>query len=159
MKAPTSAIHFETQRESKTRWVRQAQSEGKKLNAWITENLNAALEPEPISQGRTMRPRQKIGGRASDWLRIAGMIATRSVNSTDICAELATSRNSFVRHLADMERVYGVVIEYVRKPGNLPGWYEIRDWGVLNEQQIIKRYGQPRAGASKGSAGADPDQG
>ncbi|GGE75540.1 hypothetical protein GCM10011533_29900 [Streptosporangium jomthongense] len=141
MKSPTSAIHFETRRENKARWVKQAQSEGKKLNAWITENLNAAIEPEAMSLGRTMRPRQKIGGRASDWLRIAGMIATRSVNSTDICAELGTSRNSFVRHLADMERIYGVVIEYVRSPGHVSGWYEIRDWGVLNEKEIIRRYG------------------
>ncbi|MCH8500089.1 MAG: hypothetical protein LAT63_16570 [Marinobacter sp.] len=89
-----------------------------------------------------MRPRQNINGRASQWMRIAGMIATRSVNSTDICAELGISRNSFVRHQADMERIYGLVMEYVRPPGSVSGWYVIKDWGVLNEQQVIQRYGK-----------------
>ncbi len=142
-KSPKAAIHFETQRDNKTRWVKQAQREGMKLNAWITKHLNAALGTEPVSEGRTMRQRQNINGRASEWMRIAGMIATRSVNSTDICAELGISRNSFVRHQADMERIYGLVMEYVRPSGSAAGWYEIKDWGVLDEQQVISRYGQP----------------
>lgn len=140
-KANVSAIHFETQRESKTRWVKQAQREGMKLNAWITKHLNAALGTEPVSEGRTMRQRQNINGRASEWMRIAGMIATRSVNSTDICAELGISRNSFVRHQADMERIYGLVMEYVRPTGAASGWYEIKDWGVLDERRVKEKYG------------------
>ena len=142
-KADTAAIHFETQRENKTRWVKQAQREDMKLNAWITKHLNAVLGTEPVSEGRTMRQRQNISGRASELMRIAGMIATRSVNSTDICSELGISRNSFVRHQADMERIYGLVMEYVRPSGSASGWYEIKDWGVLDEQQVIGRYGQP----------------
>lgn len=134
-----AAVHFETQQGNKARWARQAQREGMKLNAWITERLNDALVTDSASGGRKTRERPKIGGRAVDWMRIAGMIATHSVNSTDICADLNISRNSFVRHLADMERIYGFVVEYVHRGGS--GWYEIRDWGVLNEQQVIARYG------------------
>jgi hypothetical protein len=74
-------------------------------------------------------------------MRIAGMIATRSVNSTDICAELGISRNSFVRHQADMERIYGLVMEYVRPSGSAAGWYEIKDWGVLDERRVKEKYG------------------
>lgn len=38
-KSNTSAIHFETQRDNKTRWVKQAQLEGQCLTDWITDTL------------------------------------------------------------------------------------------------------------------------
>lgn len=45
-KADTAVIHFETQRDNKTRWVKQAQREGMKLTDWITRTLNDASAPE-----------------------------------------------------------------------------------------------------------------
>lgn len=45
MKSKIAIIHFETRRENKTRWVKQAQSEGKKLTEWIADTLNANSQP------------------------------------------------------------------------------------------------------------------
>ena len=145
MKSSTAVIHFETQRDNKTRWVKQAQLEGFGLADWITKALEQRCHDYNI---RGMRERKEriagpSAGRARAWLQIAGMIATQRVNSTGICKSLEISRNSFTRHLADMEQVYGFVTEYVRDDTRKPGWYEIRDWGVLDEQQVISRYGQP----------------
>lgn len=44
IKSPTAAIHFETRRANKTRWVKQAQREGMKLSDWITHTLNEASQ-------------------------------------------------------------------------------------------------------------------
>jgi hypothetical protein len=150
MKSSTSVIHFETSRDNKTRWVKQAQLEGSGLTDWITTALEQRCRDYNI-RGMRQRKERAAGpsaGRAQVWLKIAGMIATQRVNSTGICKALGISRNSFTRHLADMEQVYGLVAEYVRDDTRKPGWYEIRDWGALDEQQVIRRYGQSRAGAS-----------
>lgn len=45
MKSKTAVIHFETNRDNKTRWVKQAQRDGKKLTEWITDTLNAKSQP------------------------------------------------------------------------------------------------------------------
>jgi hypothetical protein len=46
-KAPTAIVHIEVPRESKTRWVAQAQKEGVGLAAWISQVLDNASEPLP----------------------------------------------------------------------------------------------------------------
>ncbi len=139
----TSVIHFETQRDNKNRWVSQAQLEGSNMVDWITNALNQRCYDYNVRAIRTRenKPHEKMSGKPIRWLKIAAMIATRSVNSTDICADLEISRNSFTRDLADMERTYGFVVEYVRHPkgGGHGGWYEIRDWGVLDEQRVIEK--------------------
>lgn len=159
MKSSKSVIHFETQRDNKTRWVKQAQLEDRGLADWITDTLNQRCYDYNVRaiKGRVDKPRDAVSGRALAWLQIAAMIAARPVNSTEICQVLEISRNSFVRHLADMERIYGFVAEYVRPDGRKPGWYEIRDWGILNEQRVIKQYREPGSGASPGVAGEDPE--
>ena len=140
MKSSTSVIHFETRRDNKTRWVRQAQLEDSNLVDWITDTLNQRCYDYNVRAIRTRenKPQEKLSGKPIRWLQIAAMIATRSVNSTDICADLEISRNSFTRDLADMERTYGFIVDYVRPDGRYPGWYEIRDWGVLDEQRVIE---------------------
>lgn len=142
-KADTAVIHFETRRENKTRWVKQAQLEGFGLADWITDALEQRCHDYNI-RGMRQRKERAAGpsaGRAQAWLQIAGMIATQRVNSTGICKSLDISRNSLTRHLADMEQVYGLVTVYVRDDTRKPGWYEIRNWGVLNEKEVIRRYG------------------
>lgn len=47
MAAVKSTIRFETQRANKTRWVKQAQREGKCLKQWIEDKLNDEQKPEP----------------------------------------------------------------------------------------------------------------
>jgi hypothetical protein len=42
VKSNRAVIHFDTARESKTRWVKQAQREGLGLKDWIEKTLNAA---------------------------------------------------------------------------------------------------------------------
>ena len=138
----SSVIHFETRRDNKTRWVKQAQLEGPGLAAWITTAQDQRCHDYQI---RGMRERKERitgseSGRAELWLRIAALIATRQINSTGICQVLGISRNSVTRHLGDMQSVYGMAIEYVRPDGRKPGWYEIRDWGLLDEQKTIERY-------------------
>lgn len=44
MKKPTT-VCINTAPGNKTRWVRQAQREGKKLSVWMADTLNAASEP------------------------------------------------------------------------------------------------------------------
>lgn len=156
-----SVVHFETQRVNKSRWVKQAQLEGANLAEWITSTLDQRCHDYNV-RGMRQRKERAAGpsaGKAEVWLQIVALIAARQVNSTGICLALGISRNSLTRHLADMEQVYGLVTEYARADTRKPGWYEIREWGVLDEQQVIKRYGQPGAGGSEGSAGKDPDQG
>jgi len=53
MKKPAT-VCINTDPSNKTRWVRQAQREGKKLETWVAETLNAASKPlaeEPAGQG------------------------------------------------------------------------------------------------------------
>lgn len=45
VKSDRAVIHFETARERKTRWVKQAQREGLGLKDWIEKTLNAASRP------------------------------------------------------------------------------------------------------------------
>lgn len=54
MKKPTSVIQFETQRDNKTRWVKQAQREGMKLVDWITDTLNTRCQEAPMPQPFTL---------------------------------------------------------------------------------------------------------
>jgi len=150
----TSAIHFETQRANKARWVKQAQIEGHGLADWITDALDQRCHDYNI---RGMRQRKERisgpeSGRAQICLQIAAMIATEQVNSTGICEALGISRNSLTRHLADIQSGYGFCVEYVRPDGRKPGWYEIRDWGVLDERKTTERY-RPGAGGSEKTAG------
>lgn len=93
------------------------------------------------SKVRTARGSSRMYQRANEWLRIAALIDTRSVNSSDICADLGISRNTFVRYQADLEHIYGFRIEYVRPDGSAPGWYEVRDWGVLDRERVIAAHG------------------
>ena len=44
-KSDSAVIHFETRRDSKTRWVKQAQREGMELKAWVEKTLNGASRP------------------------------------------------------------------------------------------------------------------
>jgi len=44
-KSDRAVVHFETQRKSKTRWVKQAQLQGMGLREWIEETLNRSSEP------------------------------------------------------------------------------------------------------------------
>ncbi len=147
MKSSTSVIHFETRRDNKTRWVKQAQLEGGNLVDWITDTLNQRCYDYNVRAIRTRenKPHETLSGKPIRWLQIAAMIATQPVNSTDICTELEMSRNTLTRDLADMERTYGLLVEYVRPDGRKPGWYEIRDWGVLDEQRIIEQSGTRRS--------------
>ncbi|MFA5495545.1 MAG: hypothetical protein WC247_12270 [Porticoccaceae bacterium] len=55
MKSASAVIHFETQRDNKTRWVKQAQREGKKLEDWITETLHEASTPLDAPDGNPPR--------------------------------------------------------------------------------------------------------
>jgi len=142
MKSSTAVIHFETHRDNKTRWVKQAQLEGSNLVDWITGALNQRCYDYNT---RAMRNRKErlagpASGRARQWLKIMAMIDRDRVNSTEICKVLAISRNSLTRYLADMEDIYGVVTEYVRPDGQKPGWYEITDWGVLDELRVREKY-------------------
>lgn len=136
-----SIVQFETRRENKARWVKQAQLEDSNLVDWITDALNQRCYDYNVRSIRTRenKPHETLSGKPIRWLRIAAMIATGSVNSTAICADLEISRNSFTRDLADMERTYGFIVEYVRPDGRFPGWYEIRDWGVLDEQRVVEQ--------------------
>lgn len=141
-----SKVTFVTERLNKSRWVKQAQQEESGLADWITDTLNQRCYDYQVRgiKDRVDRPRQIVAGRALHWLRIAAMIAAGRVNSTDICAQLDISRNTVTRHLADMERVYGFVVEYVRPDGKHPGWYEIRDWGVIDQSELLAKYGSGR---------------
>jgi hypothetical protein len=47
VKSPTAVIHFETQRDNKTRWVRQAQAEKMKLAEWVEQTLNRRCHEKP----------------------------------------------------------------------------------------------------------------
>jgi hypothetical protein len=112
MKSSTSVIHFETRRDNKTRWVKQAQLEGGNLVDWITDTLNQRCYDYNV---RAIRTREN------------------------------KPHETLTRDLADMERTYGLLVEYVRPDGRKPGWYEIRDWGVLDEQRIIEQSGTRRS--------------
>lgn len=96
-------------------------------------------DPEKIRIRRT-NERPVITGRAVHWLSVVAMIAERRVNSSAICEALGITRNSFTRYMADIERIYGVIIHYERRDGKYPGWYVIDDWGVLNPEQVGRRY-------------------
>ena len=142
MKSSESIIHFETRRDNKTRWIRQAQLEGQGLTDWITDTLEQRVYDYNIRgmKDRIDRPRSAVRGKAVEWLRIASMVTSQKVNSTKLCQALDISRSSLVRHLADMERVYGFIVEYTRPDGRNPGWYIVTDWGLLNEQAVVEKY-------------------
>lgn len=158
MKSSKSVIQFETRRDNKTRWVKQAQLEDQKLADWVTDTLNQRCYDYNVRgmKARVDKPRETVSGKAVRWLQIAAIIHGKRVNSTAICQALDISRNSFVRHLAEMERIYGFVVEYVWPDKRQPGWYEIREWGVLDEGKVTDRYGKPNTGPGNRSEKGDP---
>lgn len=76
------------------------------------------------------------------------MIETESVNNTQIRAALDCSRGTITRYLQDVEHIYGVVIEYVRCPSGIGGWYQIRSWGVLDRGRVLAHYADIRSTAN-----------
>lgn len=139
MNQSRATIRFETLRENERRWAAQADLEGLPLSDWIPKTLNQRCYDYNVraQRGRVSKPRDVISGKAASWIRMAAIISRSQVNSTELCAELGISRSTVVRHLADMERIYGLVVQYVRPEGGAPGWYEIVDWGVLDEQRVM----------------------
>jgi len=75
------------------------------------------------------------------------MIEMEVVNNRHLRAHFECSRSTITRYLQDVEQVYGVVVEYVRpeRIGRGGGWYEIRDWGVLNKDAVVSRYQDSRS--------------
>lgn len=58
---PVSTIHFETHRENKARWVRQAQKNQLTLADWITATLNIAINESCKMDNPT--PKQVLAAR------------------------------------------------------------------------------------------------
>jgi hypothetical protein len=94
MKSTQSNIHFNTRRDYKARWVREAQRHGLKLADWITQTLNAHSAPlDPAMKSKITVPesvrfsdlrlaRDSDGMISFDWSPIEAICDASGVDSS-----------------------------------------------------------------------------